>query len=181
MAIFPELEVVEDVAVIEDRGTDFLYDFELEDFILKDGKLIEVTGDAAVVFWIEKTLRTEYEKSAVYENTGYGAQMRQFKGAVLPKEIAFDAIQDVIKSALLVHERISAITNFNFEQTNDMVDISFNVDLEPITEQLLGPESEDGYVRVSTLEKIKDFIGIKLVDSNRFLFKTSLGTQVYVG
>lgn len=182
MAIFPIVEEAEVSDIIEDRGANFLYDFELDDFIIKDGKFIELIEDAAVVFWVEKTLRTEFEKATDYKNTNYGVRLNQFRGAVMPSEIARDAIKDAIETALLQHERIASIENFTFEQIGDDANISFEIKLNALTDTLdLVYTSEDGYTRIATLEEIKDFIGIKLLDANRFLFKTSLGTQIYVG
>lgn len=167
--------------VILDRGTDFLFDFSKKDFVLKDGKLIEVTGDAAVVFWIEKTIRTEYERATVYQNTNYGTELDRFIGQQLPKEIARLQLEDSFKNSLLQHERINSITNFTFSQEREQVFISFEVELLPIT--ILEDESygsEEGFTRLSTLEEIQKFLSIRLITADKFLFKTSLGEQVYI-
>ena len=65
MSLFPtnasfSISGTESVNTIRDRGINFLFDFNTKEFVLKDGKLIQLSGDASVVFWIEKTLRTEY-------------------------------------------------------------------------------------------------------------------------
>lgn len=182
MAIFPLVETeAEVVEQIQDRGINFLFDFDVNDFVLKDGKFIELIGDAAVIFWIEKTLKTQFEKPAVYQNTGYGTKLKSLKGSVMPKEIAKSILETSIKTALLTHERIESIRNFTFEQINESVDVSFEVKLNPIARELDGDGgSEYGYTRISSLEQIKDFIGIKLLTSNLLLFKTDLGGQIYI-
>lgn len=167
--------------IVIDRGIDFLFDFAKNDFVLKDGKLIQVVGDAAVTFWIEKTIRTEYQRATVYHNTNYGTELDRFIGQQLPKEIAKLQLEDTFKSALLQHERINSINNFTFSQEREQVFISFEVELLPIT--ILEDESfgsEEGFTRLSTLEEIKNFLSIRLITSERFLFKTSLGEQVFV-
>lgn len=186
MAIFPQFDETvtteeENIDIITDRGIDFLYDFDRKDFILKDGKLIQVVGDAGVVFWIEKTLRTEYQRATVYHNTDYGTELDRFVGQQLPKEIAKLQLEDAIKSSLLQHERINSISNFTFSQEREQVYVTFEVELSPITileDETFG--SEEGFTRLSNLEDIQKFLGIKLLTKERFLFKTSLGEQVYI-
>lgn len=182
MAIFPLVEEeVLDQGTIAERGINFLFDFELNDFVIKDGKFIEVVGDAAVIFWIEKTLKTEYEKSAVYQNTAYGTELKELQGKVFPIEVSKTIAESSIKTALLTHERIKSVNGFTFEQVDDKVTIGFEIELNPISfENEFGVDSEDGFNRISTLDEIKDFIGIKLLTSNRLYFKTNLGTQVYL-
>ena len=171
MAIFPiteEVTVQEDI--IQDRGINFLYSFDMGDLVLKDGKFIELTGDAAVVFWVEKTLRSEHERSMVYKNTGYGTKLEGLRGTVLPKEIARNILESNIKSALLNHVRIKSIDNFIFSQENDKVLISFEIKLNAITEdsETVDSSSEDGYTKLSTLAEIKEFLGIKLISYDTF-------------
>lgn len=182
MAIFPLVEEeVLNQGTIAERGINFLFDFELNDFVIKDGKFIEVVGDAAVIFWIEKTLKTEYEKSAVYQNTAYGTELKELQGKVFPIEVSKTIAESSIKTALLIHERIKSVNGFTFEQVDDKVTIGFEIELNPISfENEFGVDSEDGFNRISTLDEIKDFIGIKLLTSNRLYFKTNLGTQVYL-
>jgi len=171
MAIFPITdEVTIDEVEIVERGINFLYDFIEGDLVLKDGKFIELTGDAAVVFWIEKTLRTEYERSRVYENTRYGTIIEDLRGTVLPKEISRNILENNIKDALLLHERINSISNFVFSQENEQVTLSFEIKLNPITEDLevINGGSEDGYTKLSTLSEIKEFLGIKLINNDTF-------------
>lgn len=186
MAIFPQYnETVttaeENFDIITDRGIDFLYDFNKKNFILEDGKLIQVTGEAGVAFWIEKTIRTEYERAAVYHNTNYGTELNRFIGQQMPKEIAKLQLEDSFKNALLRHERINSVSNFTFEQEKQQVYIAFEVELLPIT--ILQDEtygSEEGFTRLSTLEDIQKFLSLRLITAERFLFKTSLGEQVYI-
>jgi len=171
MAIFPITEEVSiQTDVIVERGINFLYDFIEGDLVLKDGKFVELTGDAAVVFWIEKSLRTEYERSGVYENTGYGTIIESLRGTVLPKEISRNILENNIKDALLLHERINSIANFVFSQENEQVTISFEIKLNPVTQDLevVNGGSEEGYTKLSTLTEIKEFLGIKLINNDTF-------------
>lgn len=182
MAIFPIVKEEVITTQILNRGINFLFDFDFNDFVLKDGKFIELTGDAAVVFWIEKCLRTEYEIPPVYRYTGFGTKINSLIGKVLPEVVARNILESNIKESLLKHERIKEINNFTLNQVNDLIEIEFEIKLNPITPDIdyLAGNSKDGFTRISTLEEIKKFLGIKLITSDGFYFKTSLGKQVYV-
>lgn len=184
MAIFPispEVEEIFEDDTVTERGINHLFDFDRQDFILKDGKLIELVGDAGVVFWIEKTLRTEYEKASVYKNTGYGTRLKELEGTYLPKSVMNNVIEENIKNSLLTHERIKSLDNFTIEKINDEVFISFEVILNPLETNVPDAGSEEGFIRISTLEDIKKFIDyVLLITSDGFKFRTSTNMLVYV-
>ena len=176
MTIFPMVETVATVVeTIKERGINFLFDFSLGDFVTKDGKFIELTGDAAVAFWVEKTLRTEYERAPVYWNTGYGTKLESLRGTVLPKTIAKNMFKSNVESALLKHERIKSIDNFTFTQENEQVTLSFGITLNAITEATeVISSSEDGYTRLSTLQEIANFLGITLTSNASYTTSLNL-------
>jgi len=190
MAIFPAgtsvaVDATEnDTTIIRDRGINFLFDFNAKEFVLKDGKLVGLTGDAAVIFWIEKTLRTEYERALCYWNTEYGFGFERFIGTVLPPEIIKLQFDDNIKKALLQHERIAEINNLTLEKQADSsaVNISFEVVLNPITEteEDYTIQSDETFTKLDTLKEIQDFISVKLLTSDKLIFTTVLGGVVYV-
>lgn len=184
MSIFPVTQTgtVTAVAenVIKDRGTNFLFDFSTNQFVVKDGKLVEVVGDAAVVFWIEKTIRTDYERAAVYQNTGYGFGIDKYVGQVLPKAIATLQLQDGLKDALYKHQRIKSIYDFTFEQLDDAVSITFKVELNPVTDTDTDDLTEEdaSFTRLSTVAEINEFLSAKLITANLLEFQTSIGGSV---
>ena len=191
MAIFPQEDSVDSKSeelqfpqtIIEERGINHLFNFNTGEFVLIDGKPVEVVGDAGVVFWIEKALRTELNNPMCYRNTGYGSEVESYIGSVLPKEILQLELEDSIKKTLLQHERIRQLSNFKFEREDDWGTMSFEVELNAITViDQDGTLEEENFTRFSTLAEIQGFISskVKLLDSNRLLFKTSTGNQVYV-
>lgn len=187
MAIFPispeVTETFEEDAITE-RGINILYDFDREDFILKDGKFIEVVGNAGVAFWIEKTLRTEFESCEVYKNTEYGTKLKELQGNYLPRKVMENVIKDNIENSLLKHERIKSLDNFTVQKNNDEIFISFDVVLFELQSNIPSAGSEEGFTRISTLEEIKDFIEyidyIPLITNDGFKFTTSTNKLVYV-
>lgn len=190
MAIFPNPSAIQNnlnlesqniVETVKDRGSNFLFDFETGEFVIKDGKMVEVFNDAGVIFWIEKTIRTEYERARVYKNTDYGIELESYIGSTLPNDIIKLQLKDTIESALYKHERIKNISNFKYEKIYDEGIISFEVELKPLTfNENITNTSKDKFIRLSTLEQIQDFLNIRLLTNNKFLFKTNLGKQVYV-
>lgn len=190
MAIFPTIAstavdtTIDDTTIIKDRGINFLFNFNTGEFVMKDGKLVGLTGDAAVIFWIEKTLRTEYEKALCYWNTDYGFGLDHFIGSTLPPDIIKLQFDDNIKQALLQHERIKEINNLTLtkEAEESKVDVTFEIVLNPITEtdDIYNIRSDDSFTKLDTLKEIQDFINVRLLTSNRLVFTTALGGVVYV-
>ena len=192
MAIFPQEDKVDSTSqelqfpqtIITDRGINHLFDFNTGEFVLIDGKPVEVVGDAGVIFWIEKNLRTELENPMCYRSTGFGSEIENYIGSVLPTEILQLELENSIKTTLLQHERIRQLSNFKFTRDLDYGIMEFEVELNAITiiDQDGTLQDPDTFTRFSTLEQIQDFIStkVKLLDANRLLFKTSIGNQVYV-
>ena len=177
MEIFP---VVKDTSyspiTISDRGSNFLFDFNKEDFIILDGKFIEVFGDAGVVFWIEKTVRTEFESCQCYKHTEYGTTLESVKGKRFPLDIERNIIESNLKRSLLEHERIKSIEFIDFQHKGSDVNISFNVELYELSEDtIITDSSEEGFTKLITLEDIKDFLGVKVINENTFMFSTNIG------
>jgi len=189
MSLFPtnasfSISGTESVNTIRDRGINFLFDFNTKEFVLKDGKLIQLSGDASVVFWIEKTLRTEYERSPVYWNTEYGFGIERFIGVALPPEIIKLQFEDNLKRSLLQHERIKSINNFYLSKVSDSSEVAINMEIElnsiTETEESFASFSDGDFITLTTVDEIKDFVGVKLITNNLLLFKTNLGEQIYV-
>lgn len=190
MSIFPATANIDtdttanDTDIILDRGINFLFDFNAGEFVLKDGKLVGLTGDAAVIFWIEKTLRTEYERALCYWNTNYGFGIERFIGTALPPAIIKLQFDDKIKQALLQHERIKEINNLKLEKQADSsaVKVTFEVVLNAITEtdEIYNIASDDAFTKLDTLKEIQDFLSLTLLTSDSLLYTTVLGDSVYV-
>mgnify|MGYP001435476410 CR=1 FL=1 len=70
--MFPTLnldEVVEEIEQEENKVYDktFLFDFEKGDFVIRDGRLVEVSGKEATKVRLEKLLRTDKFKYGIYK------------------------------------------------------------------------------------------------------------------
>ncbi|OOM81798.1 hypothetical protein CLPUN_09820 [Clostridium puniceum] len=119
-----------EVAKTAGNGKAFLFDFNLGDFIVKDGKLLELEDLEALKMWIEKILRTERFKFKVYE-TGerveYGISLLQFVNSGYPQAFVQAEIQREITESLLKNIKINSLENFTFSRINRTLGVSFRV------------------------------------------------------
>lgn len=140
--MFPDLnldEVVEETLEEEEKqGITYLYDFEKGDFVLENGKLVEVEGKEAVKVWIEKILKTEEFKFDIYENDSeeeYGATIRKLiLGKRLPQLLLKSELKRIVTEKLTQHSEIEDVTDFETEQKGATLTTSFTVVLKDDTE-----------------------------------------------
>lgn len=114
-------------------GKSFLFDFNTGDFVLKDGRLVEVLGIEAVKIWIEKILRTEKYRYKVYDREDkneYGVVLEDLiVGNNFPKVFVESELKREITKALTKHPMIQSLTDWNTEKNNSKLNISFKVNL----------------------------------------------------
>lgn len=110
------------------RGKSFLFDFATNQFALKDGKMVEVHGLDALKIWIEKILRTAVNRFRAYDGTGYGCGIDNLIGSNLPIDYIREEMKRQTLEALLQHEEINSISDWQFVRDGSMVAISFTVD-----------------------------------------------------
>lgn len=112
-------------------GKSFLFDFNTGDFVLKDGKLVEVEGIEALKIWIQKILKTEKFKFKIYE-TGetneYGVTLLDLINKGYPTYFVQAEIQREITEALLMNPEINDISNFIFARETRGLAVTFTVD-----------------------------------------------------
>lgn len=138
--MFPTLNldnVIEELQVEEkkNQGKTFLYDFKKGDFVIKDGRLVEVDGKEAIKVWIEKILRTEKFKFKVYkedENIDeYGTTIKKLiQGRRVPQFFLQSELRREIEEALKKHSEIDRIEDFRTEQEMTTLKIYFTVILK---------------------------------------------------
>lgn len=108
-------------------GKSFLFDFQRGDFILRDGKLVAVEGEAALRIWIEKVLRTDKYKYPIYSRE-YGISLEDLIiGHNLPLEFIKSEVKREVTEALLAHPHITDISDWQLVKTNSQLIISFKV------------------------------------------------------
>lgn len=133
--MFPEIVNIEDIPIIEEQSEipeikpSFLYDFKAGDFILKNGKLVEVNGVEALRVWIEKTLRTEIGRFKVYNGTDYGTSLDDLIGQNFPVSFFESEIQREINESLLKHPAIENLSTFELQKDKATLHVKFTVNL----------------------------------------------------
>ncbi|MBR8659560.1 MULTISPECIES: DUF2634 domain-containing protein [unclassified Brevibacillus] len=122
---FPDTELIQQTSPEKVHKT-FLWDFNKGDFVLKDGKLIEVTGIEYVKIWVEKALRT-MKDSLIYEGTGYGSEYHTLIGKNFHPDFTRSEYERMIRDALLQNDAITQVDNFVFTQSGEKLTIEFQV------------------------------------------------------
>lgn len=106
----------------------YLYDFDNGDFILRDGKLVQVEGIDALKIWIDKTIRTPQNKVAIYLDTDYGVAISDLiVGNNYPLDFIEAEVKRELSSTLLQHPDIHTINQFKVMREDAEVSIQFKV------------------------------------------------------
>lgn len=102
----------------------FKWDFKEGDFVLVDGRLVEVSGLEYLKVWIEKAIRTEANTSFY---TAYGSNHHSLIGSVFDKDFVQSEIERMVTEALLKNDAITAVGNFEFEFEGSLLTMKFTV------------------------------------------------------
>lgn len=105
----------------------FDWDFNLGDFRLRDGKVVEVTGVDYLKIWIEKALRTP-RGSLIYAGTGYGSEHFSMIGQSFNPSFVNEEMKRMISEALLTNDIITNVDNFTFTHNGSTTTIEFKVE-----------------------------------------------------
>lgn len=117
----------EDVPTI---GKSFLFDFKKGDFVMKDGKLVVLAGIEALKMWIIKVIRTEKFRFRIYESENdeqYGVMLEDLIGSNFDREFIEAEIEREVTEALLLHEYIISVDEWQFERNSKKMTVSFAV------------------------------------------------------
>lgn len=129
--MFPKTQDLSVIAAIDTAasGKSFLFDFTADDFIIRDGKLVECKGIDAIKVWIEKILRTEKGRFRIYNDTDYGCRIEDlivgnnYSVAFIESELKRE-----IEEALLQNPNILSVSNFSIERTASGITVSMEVE-----------------------------------------------------
>ena len=100
----------------------FLYDFKACDFVMENGNPVTASGVDALKVWIEKILRTQLNRYAIYTDTGYGANIEDL---VIGKGYSAAFVQSELKreieTALLRNEDITEVKSISLSREKDLL------------------------------------------------------------
>lgn len=138
--MFPKMEldnIIENNTeqMAQKQGISYLFDFKKGDFVVRDGKLIEVEGKEAIKIWIEKILLTNKFKYKVYKEIDgtdeYGNVIKQLiQGRKVPQFFLQSELRREIEETLRKHIEIDKIKDFRTEQEHTTLTIYFTVILK---------------------------------------------------
>lgn len=108
----------------------FLFDFENNEFVIVDGKLVEYDGLEAIKVWISKILKTEKGRYEIYDDTDYGIKLEDLLiGSTYSSAFIEAELKREIEDALLQNPQITAVTNFNITRDSSRLTVEMEVDI----------------------------------------------------
>lgn len=118
------------------NGKAFLYDFNIGDFVYKNGSPVLLEGKEALKMWIEKCLRTVKFRAMVHRDLDYGPNIDDLVGSYLPTSFVQAEIEREVTEALIRNPYINEIDDFEFSVDGDELHVSLTVlsiyDNEPL-------------------------------------------------
>ncbi|OOM71098.1 hypothetical protein CLPUN_50900 [Clostridium puniceum] len=118
VASFPEEEA--EVSIPKE----YAWDFEKNDFKLKDGKFQIVEGTEALKIWIWKALKTSKAIYPIYSDS-YGQELESLVGKGISKSLAESEAERLTLECLKENEHILSISNFKADKSKDTLKITF--------------------------------------------------------
>lgn len=110
----------------------YAYDFKKGEFILSSsGDVKTVSGISALKIWIDKVLRTQYNRYKIYNGTNYGSNIEDLTiGYVLPIGFTESELKREITKTLLTNKDITAVTSI--EITHEKKTLRINISISTI-------------------------------------------------
>lgn len=127
-------EVEQENQIEIDLGTTFLFDFDKGEFVIRNGRLVELNDIEALKMWIIKIIKTEKNEYEIYDiypdepEYQYGTLTEFAVGKVLTDEIKIQ-LQENIEQSVTRHPRVAFLSEWKFEKIKDKLTIYFKVNL----------------------------------------------------
>jgi len=120
-----EVEQIQDD--LQPIGKSFAYDFDRGDFIMRNGKLIELFGVESLKMWIMKVMKTELSRFRIYEGIPYGVTLEGLIGSNLPRAYIEAETEREVTESLLLSPYIDGLEGWTFERDGKWMRVSFRV------------------------------------------------------
>lgn len=130
--MFPEDLIENDnIEDAEEVGTDFLFNYETGQHILKNGTLEECSEVESIKQFIQNVLRTQANIYDIYitgETDTFGISIYKYLGTrTLPMGYLNSELKREVTQQLLRHPKISSVTGWQGKRERQGLAISFNV------------------------------------------------------
>jgi len=106
--------------------SEYLWDFTLNDFVLKDGKFQIITGIQALEIWTYKALMTQQNVYKAYSEK-YGQSFDDVVGQGFSRSVVEAEIKRLTTDCLTQNINITGISNFSVSFTGDTLTINFTL------------------------------------------------------
>ncbi len=129
MSVFPKLVTFqrkEDPEEVLPELAEYAYDFENNQFSLKDGKQYLVYGNEALKIWIFKALVTERYKYKAYSED-FGNEIYEVIGTTLGAETKKSEIKRYITECLMVNPYIRSILDIRLRTERERLYVEVDV------------------------------------------------------
>lgn len=130
MGIFPEIIERSEIENESKRTTySPLFDFEKKKMILKDGKVVLVSGKEKIKQWIELLIRTEIDKYKIYKGTDFGlVDLYNLQGHQLfSSNYGISEMKSELKKSIEAKKEVTSVQNIIISNNFDKLKIELTV------------------------------------------------------
>ena len=120
------LEIRQDEIQQEYKDKTLLWDFDEGDFVLIDGKTVEVEGIEYLKVWIKKALLT-VRNTLVYKDTDYGSEHHSLIGTSFKPSFTEQELKRMIRETLDKNPFIQRVYNFKITKLGARSKVEFEV------------------------------------------------------
>lgn len=124
--VFPASDLTTQQTTKQSVHATYDWDFDVGDFVLKDGKLVKLTGIEYLKVWIQKALRT-VKDTLIYSGTNYGSNHFSLIGQNFHPDYEKAEYTRLIRECLMQNDAITGVENFSFSQSGAKLTIGFTV------------------------------------------------------
>lgn len=107
------------------NGKVFMFDFEKNEFVIKDGKLVEISEIESIKQFISWTLRTQIDKYKIYSDYGVDKEILIGQKS-LPISFVNSEFKRILEEQLTRNPFILRIENFSFSKNKTTLTILFD-------------------------------------------------------
>ena len=129
--LFPMVDVPPDLAVGSGASLslyrEYAWDFDRDEFVMKDGQLVLLEGQAAVQVWVYKALRTERYRYLAY-TWDYGNEIERLIGSTFSPAAQRSEAERYVREALMVLPYIREVNQIEIASEGDELRIEATVE-----------------------------------------------------
>lgn len=123
---FPNTDLTTQQATSQRVHATYDWDFDAGDFVLKDGKLVQLTGIEYLKVWVQKALRT-VKDTLIYAGTNYGSDHYSMIGQNFHPDFEKAEFVRMIRECLMQNDAITGVEDFSFSQSGAKLTINLTI------------------------------------------------------